>query len=123
VLIVHCIIHGLCDFGCENRDLYTNNAESKIQYSLSDNSLTFTSNESIGGIQITTSGVYRINPDTLPVGWVLSQNTNRILIYDLERISAVSSLTVNYDGNIQIEDIILTDPTGLKTSHLTTSGR
>jgi hypothetical protein len=71
--------------------------------------ITISSNGTIAGVELHTSGDYTIISTALPEGWEFYQNNDIILLIDMAGTGISEELELQYEGNIEIVDNLLSD--------------
>jgi hypothetical protein len=74
--------------------------------------ITISSDGTIAGVELHTSGDYTITGSALPEGWEYYNNNDIILIVDMAGTGISEDITLYYDGTMQIKNSLLSDWSG-----------
>jgi len=84
----------------------------KAEINMTPNKLRITANSTIAGIELHTAGDYIINEKTMPDGWQYYQNDHTIVMVDMEGKGIHGPIELMFEGNLKIEENILSDWNG-----------
>jgi hypothetical protein len=82
------------------------------QINMNSNKLTITANSTIAGIELHTLGDYIISEKNMPDGWQYYQNDHTIVMVDLEGKGINGSIELEFEGELKVEENILSDWNG-----------
>jgi len=116
VMIVNCVIHDMCDFGCIGPDPSRTFENSSISIEMEKNNhqLEFLFSAPISGLQFITRTESPLTPLNLPDGWEFHQRDGIVLLFDMSGDNPTSRISVSYNGSLHPEEYIIADDQGRK---------
>jgi len=81
----------------------------EVSISVDSNYMSLTSDGSIAGIQLTTSGDFQIDQTSIPAGWQLFQQNGQVMMISMDGSGLSGDNLFTYSGELVVDEILVAD--------------